>query len=76
MAAFTVRQGKRYQASISLGMLERFAGNGIIAERLREAGFSDISVTGSGARRVAEAFWPGADTSAELPKQIRRVVEL
>lgn len=76
MAAFTVRQGKRYRANISLGMLERFAANDIIAERLRAAGFSHISVTGSGARRVAEALWPGADTSAELPKQITRVAEL
>lgn len=76
MAAFTVRQGKRYRARISLGVLERFAGNDIIAERLRAAGFSDISVTGSGATRLAEAFWPGVDTSAELPKQITRVVEI
>lgn len=76
MTAFTVRQGKRYRASISLGLLERFATNEIIAERLRTAGFSDISVTGSGARRLAEALWPGADTSAELPKQVTRVVEL
>jgi hypothetical protein len=57
-------------------MLERFAGNVFIAERLRAAGFSDISVTGSGARREAEALWPNADTSADLPKQITAVVEL
>jgi hypothetical protein len=76
MAAFTVRQGKRYRATISLGMLERFASNDSIAERLRAAGFSDISVTGSGSRRLAEALWPSADASAELPKQITQVAEL
>lgn len=76
MAAFTVHEGKRYRATISLGMLERFASNDSIAERLRAAGFSDISVTGAGPTRSAEALWPGADTSAELPKQITRVVEL
>ena len=76
MAVFTVRQGKRYQASISLGLLERFASNDIIAQRLRGAGFSDVSVTGSGARRLAEALWSGGDTSAGLPAQITRVVEL
>jgi hypothetical protein len=76
MAAFTVRQGKRYRASISLGLVERFATNEIIADRLRTAGFSDISVTGSGASRLAEALWAGADASAELPKQITQVVEL
>jgi len=76
MAAFTVRQGTRYRASNSLGMLERFAGNDTIAQRLQSAGFSDISVTGSGAKRLAEALWPGPDASAELPKQITQVAEL
>jgi hypothetical protein len=61
---------------LSLGVLERFATNGMIADRLREAGFSDISVTGSGATRLAEALWPGADTSAELATQLTEVVEL
>jgi hypothetical protein len=76
MAAFTVSRGKRYRASISLGMLERFAGNDVIARRLRAAGFSDISVSGSGAKRLAEARWEGPDASAELPKQVTRVVEI
>jgi hypothetical protein len=57
-------------------MLERFATNKMIADRLRAAGFSDISVTGAGATRLAEALWPGADASAELPTQITRVAEL
>jgi hypothetical protein len=76
MAGFAVRQGKRYRATISLGLVERFATNEMIADRLRAAGFSDISVTGSGATRLAEALWPGADTSAELPTQLTEVVEL
>lgn len=76
MASFTVRQGKRYRASIQLGLLEQLAGNDVIAERLREAGFADICVSGSGATRVAEGLWPHADASADLPSQIRSVVEL
>jgi hypothetical protein len=76
MAIFAVLQGKRYRATISLGMLERFATNKMIADRLRAAGFSDISVTGSGATRLVEALWSGADTSAELPTQITWVAEL
>ena len=76
MAVFGVHQGKRYRATVSLGMLERFATNEMIADRLRAAGFSEISVTGSGATRLAEALWPGADTSAELPTQITEVIEL
>jgi hypothetical protein len=76
MATFTVREGKRYRATLSLGLLERFASNETIAERLRAAGFSDVVVTGAGASRMAEALWPGADASAELPRQIADVVEL
>jgi hypothetical protein len=62
MAAFTVHQGKRYRAAISLGVLERFASNDTIAERLRTAGFTDISVSGAG-----RALWPAPDATAELP---------
>lgn len=76
MAAFTVRQGKRYRATISLGWLERWAGNDTIAERLRTAGFSDVSVSGSGATRVAEAIWVGPDTTGEMPAQVTEVVEI
>ena len=76
MAAFTVHQGKRYRATISLGMLERFASNDIIAGRLRTAGFTDVSVSGAGNTRIAEALWPVADAAAEMPKQIAEVVEL
>jgi hypothetical protein len=76
MTAFTVHQGKRYRALISLGMLERFASDDIIAGRLRTAGFSDISVSGTGTTRIAEALWLGAGATAELPKQIKEVVEV
>jgi transketolase N-terminal domain/subunit len=76
MATFTVRQGRRYRATISLGMLERLASNDMIAERLRAAGFSDVTVTGSGADRIAEAVWSNPDTSADMPKQIATVTEV
>jgi hypothetical protein len=76
MAVFTVRQGRRYKATISLGMLESFAGNEIIAERLQEAGFVEVSVAGSGGMREAEALWPNSDASAELPTQITDVTEI
>ena len=76
MAIFTVRQGKRYRANISLGWIEMFASNDTIAEQLRSAGFTDVAVTGSGSTRVAEALWPAADASAEMPKQIVGVIEI
>ena len=76
MATFTVRQGRRYRATISLGMLERLASNDTIAERLRAAGFSDVTVTGSGAVRIAEALWSNPDATADMPKQIATVAEV
>ena len=76
MATFTVRQGKRYRATISLGWLERWASNDTIAERLRAAGFTDVIVSGSGATRVAEGGWSAADASAEMPAQITQVTEI
>jgi len=76
MATFTVRQGKRYRATIALGWVERLAGNEIVAERLRAAGFSDVSVSGSGSTRVAEAVWSGPDSTGEMPTQVTEVVEI
>ena len=75
MATFTVQMGRRYRATISLGWLERWASNDTIAEQLRAAGFSDVSVTGSGGTRTAEALWPGPDTTGEMPPQIVAVVD-
>lgn len=73
---FTVRRGRRYRASISLGLLESLAGNDVIADRLREAGFIDVSVNGAGATREAEGLWPNEDVTAELPEQISAVTEI
>lgn len=76
MGSFTVRQGRRYRATISLGLLESFAGNDIVAEKLSEAGFVNVEVTGSGSLRRAEADWPHADATADMPSQIRDVTEI
>jgi hypothetical protein len=64
MPIFTVHQGKRYRATITLGFLERFASNDTIADKLREAGFTEVTVTGSGGTREAEAIWPKEDVTA------------
>lgn len=76
MATFTVRQGKRYRATITLGWLERWAGNDTIAGKLRDAGFAEVKVEGSGGTRQGEALWPGPDTTAEMPSQITEVIEV
>ena len=76
MATFTVRQGKRYRAKIQLGWLETFASNELIAGKLRAAGFSEVGVFGSGETRQAEALWPNADSTGEMPPQIAEIVEI
>ena len=76
MAEFTVQQGKRYRAEISLRFFERIVSNETIESRLREAGFADVRVEGIGAARQAEALWPGPDTTAEMPAQIASIAEL
>jgi hypothetical protein len=76
MAAFTVRQGKRYRATVTLGGIERWASNEMIASKLREAGFSEVAVSGLGTMRTAEALWPGADTTGDMPAQVTEIVEI
>jgi hypothetical protein len=76
MATFTVHQGKRYRATITLGGIERWASNEAIAGRLRAAGFTEVNVSGLGNTRVAEALWAGADTTADMPAQITEIIEI
>ena len=76
MGTFTVRRGRRYRATISLGLLESLADNEAIVERLSTAGFDEISVEGSAGTRYAEARWPNEDATAELPSQVIDVTEV
>ncbi|MGH9809115.1 MAG: hypothetical protein ACRD9W_18000, partial [Terriglobia bacterium] len=61
---------------ITLGFFERFASNDTIADKLREAGFTEVIVTGSGSTREADAVWPKEDATAEMPSQIASVTEI
>ncbi|MCK5089578.1 MAG: hypothetical protein V3U85_01565 [Hyphomicrobium sp.] len=76
MSTFTVRHGKRYQAAITLGLLEQLASNEMIAAKLRKAGFENVHVSGQGSTRQAEALWPGPDTNAALPSQVTSISEV
>ncbi len=74
---FTVRHGKRYRATVVLSFLQQLAAtNEMIAGKLAEAGFRDVKVTGTGGTRMAEALWPGPDTTAPLPDELRDVTEI
>ncbi len=76
MPRFTVQRGKKYRAMISLGFAEQIATNSVIASKLAAAGFTDVHVSGNGRTRVAEAVWPNADVTAELPSQVASVTEI
>lgn len=73
----TVRQGKRYRATVVLSWGESLvATNAMIKEQLVDAGFTEVTVSGSGYTRIAEALWPGKDTSAELDPHLQDITEL
>ncbi len=76
MARFTVHKGKRYRATIKLTGLKRLASNATIAGVLEGAGFAEVSVEGSGGARYAEALWPKADATAEIPPEVVKVEEI
>ena len=67
---FTVHQGKRYRATLSLSSVERLVDNASIAQKFRALGFTAVRVSGSGATRKVEGVWPGTDMSATMPRQI------
>jgi hypothetical protein len=76
MAIYTVRKGKRYQATITLGLLQSVASNDMVADRFREAGFVEVEVTGSGRTRVGQGLWPHDDASADVPDEVISVDEI
>ena len=56
MATYTVRKGRRYRATIALGLLQSVASNDMIADRFREAGFADVEMKGLGRTRSGHAL--------------------
>ncbi len=76
MARYTVKQGRRYQANVRLGLLQSVASNEAVAEKFREVGFTDVVVTGSGRTRRAEGAWRLKDASADVPDEVHEVREI
>jgi hypothetical protein len=76
MAKFTVRKGRRYRATIKLTGLKRLASNETIAGVLRQVGFAEVRVEGSGGTRVATALWSKADATADIPPEVETVEEM
>jgi Subtilase family len=75
-AVFTVHHGRRYRATVTLSGFEQFAGNDLIAGKLTQVGFADVTVSGSGGTRIAQGLWTGPDTTAQLDPHLSNIVEL
>ena len=70
MPLYTARKGQRYRATISLGWVQSVASNETVAAKFREVGFEEVTVWGTGRRRMGTALWPNEDASAEIPDEI------
>ena len=73
---FTVREGKRYRATLALDSVERLVDNALIARKFRALGFSKVRVSGTGAMRRVDGVWLRKDATAALPRQIVAVASL
>jgi len=65
---YTVRQGKSYRAKIELPWTKRaFATERIVADRLLDAGFINVTVKAEGGGVYwAWGEWPGFDATSEV----------
>jgi hypothetical protein len=73
MATYTVRNGRRYRAKIRLGLFQSVASNEQVADKFRDVGFTDVSVSGSGRDRMGTGLWPHPDATAEIPDEITSI---
>jgi hypothetical protein len=73
----TVKKGRKYKAKIEIPFFKRaFASEGLIRDRLLEAGFVDVTVKSEGGGDyVATGTWPGEDTT-EVVDYVERLDEL
>ena len=73
---FTVRRNRWYEADITLTGLAKRASNARVASEFMRAGFSNVTVWGTGQYRKAKGQWRKADTTAAVPSQVKSVREL
>jgi hypothetical protein len=73
---WTLKQNQRYTASIQLESIEIFAPNTMVVDRLRSVGFVDVSVEGTGGKRIATGTWSKETQVATVPKQVKEINEL
>lgn len=74
MSEYTCEQGKRYRATVTLGGFEAWADNETVAEKFREVGFEDVTITGDNVERIVEGTWNKPDATADIPDQVTDIV--
>jgi hypothetical protein len=67
---------KSYKATLKLGMFEQMVGNDTVAQKLVDAGFVNVLVTGSGRDREATGTWSRSSRQADVPSQITAIYDL
>lgn len=68
---------RKYQATISLNGLETFVHNVMVREKLMQAGFTNVTVEGSGATRKATGVWSReSQPITDMPSKISDIKEL
>lgn len=68
-----LEQNTTYKAQIVLGALQSMAGNNVVADKLKEVGFTFVTVTGSGSKREAKGKWAKPTQEVEVPEQIKEI---
>lgn len=70
MSQFTVEPDKAYWAKLRLTGFQTLATNGMISDRFKKLGFTNIDIKGSGEVRIASGKWTGASATVDLPEQV------
>ena len=77
MSLFTLQQGHRYEATITLGIFERWIGNDALQAKLQAPGaFQDVIVTGDGGLRFIKGTWSGPDEQVKVDPHLSSISEI
>lgn len=72
----SLKHAHQYTAVVHLGFFQQVASNQAIVERLKDAGFTSVTVTGTGSTRYAAGTWNGPDAIVDVPAVLQDVREV
>ena len=76
-ARFSLHQGHRYKATVTLSFFEQLgATNDLIRVKLVSAGFKEVKITGDGEKRLAEGTWGKPDVTGSIDDHLSNVTEV